>query len=87
MITKTDYRETGSNRYVTLKFTQEPVTYLVTQDDIYDPGRIALNFGYPIDLWPIILKFNNILDPLADLDPGDQLLIPTLADIKRFRNI
>jgi len=83
MISKGYLRYTDSNFYKKLVFKFEPWRHRVTFEDINDPGRVTFKYGLPFASWPLILKFNAIVDPFEDLVTGIVLLIPTLKELKR----
>ena len=84
MITKENLRIKDSNFYDVPDFVEEPTKHIITDEDILDPGRITHLYGYKFDLWSIILRFNNIIDPFSDLEPGMVLLIPSRKDLREI---
>jgi hypothetical protein len=82
MLTKENLRVEDSNFYNIPVINEEPIRHRVTDEDVYDPGRIMFLYEYPFDQWPVILRFNNIIDPFEDLIPGMVLQIPTKQSLK-----
>jgi hypothetical protein len=84
MIVKADLRIKDSNFYKSILFKDEPTTYTITDEDVYDPGRIAIMKDLPFELWSVIMRMNNVVDPFNDLIPGLVLYIPTLRELKKI---
>lgn len=84
MITKSILRYTDSNSYKDIIITEEPIKYIVSDEDVYNIGRITFIFGLPFNSWPIILRYNNIIDPIDEINPGMILYIPTLKELKKL---
>jgi len=83
MVTKENLRYKDSNIYKDVPFIAEPTKYVVTDEDALDPGRICFVFGYPFDFWPILMRYNNIVDPLS-LEAGVEIYIPPLQEIQKL---
>jgi hypothetical protein len=83
-VTKETLRYLDSNVYKDVQFKNEPKQYIITDEDALDPGKICLSLGYPFDFWPILLKYNNIVDALAELLPGMTIYVPPLAEIQKL---
>lgn len=86
MIEKSNVRIPESNFYrrdVELKET--PKFHQITEMEIYDPGRIMLKYDYPMKWWNLILRINNIIDPIDGLEPGIYIAIPHKKDLKRIQ--
>lgn len=86
-VTIDDIRINESDYFHSLEFSSIPSTYILKHEDIADPGRIALKSGYRHNLWPIILKYNNIVDPMEELVVGLTLQIPAREDINRLKEL
>ena len=84
MITKEHLRIKDSNFYDTPDFIEEPIKHTVTDEDINDPGRVTHMYGYKFNLWSVILRFNNVVDPFDDLEPGMVILIPDKKDLRKI---
>lgn len=84
MLTKNLLRYPDSNAYKDVIFTDEPIKYTVTDEDVYNIGRVTFLFGLPFNTWPIILRFNGIIDPIDEIEPGITLYIPTIKELKKL---
>jgi len=83
MIAKTDLKDNGSD-YYREKFLYFPTTeYVLDREDIYDPGRVMFKIGYPFSAWNLILRINNIIDPLS-LEVGQKIRIPDRRDLQEL---
>jgi hypothetical protein len=74
-----------SNCYFELFQTTTEVKHY--QIDKYEAGRpdiIANNVYNKMAYWWILLKYNNIIDPIYELVEGVILTIPNEQDIKRY---
>jgi hypothetical protein len=85
MVTKANITIGDSFFYRDLKVTDSPNIYTVKYEDLQDPGRIALSVGYDFDLWPIILRYNGIVDPIDGMFSGMKIFIPTQTELKNIR--
>ena len=85
MITKENLRVTTSSYFKTPDIFSEYNRYMITEEDAYDPSRIALKMGFSHNQWPLLLAFNSITDPLLELQVGVVLIIPGSEDIKRLK--
>jgi hypothetical protein len=84
MISKGDLRIPDSNFYEIPNLKEEPIAHTVTDEDVNDPGRITHLYDYPFDTWAVIMRFNNIVDPINDLVPGLVIYIPSKRDLKEI---
>jgi hypothetical protein len=84
-ITKKDLIINGSNYYKENFFVEQAKQYPVVFEDIADPERIATKNGYTSAQWPLIMRFNRILDPIEELVPGIYLLMPTPGDLNALK--
>ena len=86
-VSKDDLRINESDYYKIPTLREQPTNHRLTADDVADPGRIALTYGFSHDMWKVILKFNSIVDPIDELIPGLLLEIPSQGDVQRLRKI
>jgi hypothetical protein len=84
-ITKEDLRETESNIYKETNFFEDPIQHIITEEDVHDPGRITILYDLPFDTWPLILRYNVIVDPIDQMIPGNILFIPTIRELRRLK--
>jgi hypothetical protein len=73
-----------SNFYIRFPFKEEPIRHLVTDDDLYDPGKLAFKYNFPFSYWSIILRYNGIVDPINDIEVGMILYIPSAKELKNL---
>jgi len=84
MITKDLLRYPNSNYFKDTSFSSDPITYTVTDEDVFNFGGIALKFRLPFNSWPIIARLNGIIDPMEQLVAGMTLFIPKVQDLKKL---
>jgi len=85
MLKKEDLRYLDSNFYTIPDFSSKGTVHYMSQEDIYDPGRITLRYNLPFDYWPIIMLMNKVVDPITELLPGDPILIPDRANFRKIQ--
>lgn len=74
-----------SNYINDFNFSRETTLYTVIEADIKRPDLIAIKaYGdkNKMNVWWIILQYNNIVDIWNDMEPGDVLNIPHPLDIE-----
>ena len=86
-VTKDNLKLYGSNFLVTPTMRKQPTYYHVTNEDIADPGRIALKHKLPHRMWKIILRMNGYIDGIDEMEPGHIIAIPKRDDIQRLRKV
>lgn len=73
-----------SNALDGFQFKRPRTFYTVSQQDINRPDLISLKTLNSMAYWWIIMKLNNIEDPLNDLEIGQSLQIPSIQDVEEF---
>ena len=58
--------------------------YRVSAKDVMRPDLICYKQYKTVKYWWLILMINGVMNPLMDLKPGMQLMIPNLIDIYEF---
>ena len=86
-ISKADLRINKSDYHFVPEFNSETSYHTITQEDAADPGRIVSKYGFNHDMWKVILKFNEVVDPIDELVPGMVLLIPQRGDLQKLKRI
>ena len=68
------------------KTLEYPVSmYRLTSRDIMRPDLISYRAYGTVSLWWVILAFNDIENPLTDLEPGMLIELPHKMDIYNFQ--
>ena len=86
-LTKDTLRLNNSDYYKIPKIREQPINHTLTFEDVADPGKVALNYGFSHEMWKVLLRFNSIVDPIDELIPGLILSIPNAEDLKRLKQI
>lgn len=60
------------------------VSYRVTESDLMRPDLISYRMYQTVEYWWLILLYNQVLDPFAELKVGDLLYIPNILDIYEY---
>lgn len=63
-------------------FTTAPFT--VTMAEAHRPDLVAIKCYGKVDWWFIIAQYNGIINPLAELAVGAQLLIPNYSEVDKL---
>lgn len=83
-VKKENLRYSESNFYKKPTFEGEPLVHIVDEEDLFDPGRLTHIYDLPFNSWPLILRFNDIVDYIEEVEAGDTLLIPSIKDLKNI---
>lgn len=66
-----------------LKITEDPLEYTIRDMDL-DRIDLVMFRAYGTSYYDDIILWYNKIATLADLEPGDTLLLPTLSDLENF---
>jgi len=74
----------ANNNFHLFEFKRPRTYYTIQVADLMRPDLISVKTLGSTGYWWIIMKLNNIDDPLNDLVVGDPLQIPAMSDIEDF---
>ena len=64
---------------------QYPVNYYrIVEADVMRPDMISYKCYNTVDLWWLLMVYNNIENPLMNIVPGNLLMVPNIVDVYNF---
>jgi hypothetical protein len=66
------------------EFKRPRTYYTISKQDLNRPDLISLKTLNSMSYWWIIMKLNDIEDPLNELEIGQSIQIPNIRDVEEF---